>query len=212
MKKLILTAMTVMAMAVLTACAEASEDVADTVVDMNDNVSDMETILGDYKETMNNVDTMGQNALEGDATAPVQTNNTSLDDYVFEYKGVKISPDMNTNEFLSALGDPLHYYEVKSCAFEGMDKIYTYTSFEISTYPNGANDLVSSIYFKDDTVTTQEGAYLGMAKSDVLALYGSNYTESAGAYVYSKGGMELHFIFDGETLASIEYVTTVLDV
>ena len=211
MKKMILTAMTVMAMAVLTACAQASEDVADTVVDMNDNVSDMETILGDYKETMNNVDTMGQNAMEGDATAPVQTNNTSLDDYVFEYKGVKISPDMNTNEFLSALGDPLHYYEVKSCAFEGMDKIYTYTSFEISTYPNGANDLVSSIYFKDDTVTTQEGAYLGMAKSDVLALYGSNYTESAGAYVYSKGGMELHFIFDGETLASIEYVTTVLD-
>ena len=211
MKKLILTAMTVMAMAVLTACAQASEDVADTVVDMNDNVSDMETVLGDYKETMNNVDTMGQNAMEGDATAPVQTNNTSLDDYVFEYKGVKISPDMNTNEFLSALGDPLHYYEVKSCAFEGMDKIYTYTSFEISTYPNGANDLVSSIYFKDDTVTTQEGAYLGMAKSDVLALYGSNYTESAGAFVYSKGGMELHFIFDGETLASIEYVTTVLD-
>ena len=211
MKKMILTAMTVMAMAVLIACAQASEDVADTVVDMNDNVSDMETVLGDYKETMNNVDTMGQNAMEGDATAPVQSNNTSLDDYVFEYKGVKIAPDMNTNEFLAALGDPLHYYEVKSCAFEGMDKIYTYTSFEISTYPNGANDLVSSIYFKDDTVTTQEGAYLGMAKSDVLALYGSNYTESAGAYVYSKGGMELRFIFDGETLASIEYVTTVLD-
>ncbi len=211
MKKWIVTITMVLAMATLTACAQASEDVADTVVDMNDKVSDMETILGDYKETMNNVDTMGQNAMEGDATAPVQTNNTSLDDYVFEYKGVKIAPDMNTNEFLSALGDPLHYYEVKSCAFEGMDKIYTYTSFEISTYPNGANDLVSSIYFKDDTVTTQEGAYLGMSKSDVLALYGSNYTESAGAYVYSKGGMELHFIFDGETLASIEYVTTVLD-
>lgn len=211
MKKWIVTITMVLAMATLTACAQASEDVADTVVDMNDKVSDMETILGDYKETMNNVDTMGQNAMEGDATTPVQTNNTSLDDYVFEYKGVKIAPDMNTNEFLSALGDPLHYYEVKSCAFEGMDKIYTYTSFEISTYPNGANDLVSSIYFKDDTVTTQEGAYLGMSKSDVLALYGSNYTESAGAYVYSKGGMELHFIFDGETLASIEYVTTVLD-
>ncbi len=211
MKKWIVTITMVLAMATLTACAQASEDVADTVVDMNDKVSDVETILGDYKETMNNVDTMGQNAMEGDATAPVQTNNTSLDDYVFEYKGVKIAPDMNTNEFLTALGDPLHYYEVKSCAFEGMDKIYTYTSFEISTYPNGANDLVSSIYFKDDTVTTQEGAYLGMAKSDVLALYGSNYTESAGAYVYSKGGMELHFIFDGETLASIEYVTTVLD-
>ena len=211
MKKVILTVCLVLAMATLTACAETSQEVADTVVDMNDKVSDAETLLGDYKETMGNVDLMGENAMEGNATAPVQTNNTSVDDFVFEYKGIRISPDMNTNEFLADLGEPLHYYEVKSCAFEGMDKIYTYTSFEISTYPNGANDLVSSIYFKDDTVTTEEGAYLGMAKSDVLALYGSNYTESAGAYVYSKGGMELHFIFDGETLASIEYVTTVLD-
>ncbi|MBQ3516225.1 MAG: hypothetical protein IJ397_06045 [Lachnospiraceae bacterium] len=211
MKKVILTVCLVLAMATLTACAETSQEVADTVVDMNDKVSDAETLLGDYKETMGNVDLMGENAMEGNATAPVQTNNTSVDDFVFEYKGIRISPDMNTNEFLADLGEPLHYYEVKSCAFEGMDKIYTYTSFEISTYPNGANDLVSSIYFKDDTVTTEEGAYLGMAKADVLALYGSNYTESAGAYVYSKGGMELHFIFDGETLASIEYVTTVLD-
>ena len=211
MKKVILTVCLVLAMATLTACAETSQEVADTVVDMNDKVSDAETLLGDYKETMGNVDLMGENAMEGNATAPVQTNNTSVDDFVFEYKGIRISPDMNTNEFLANLGEPLHYYEVKSCAFEGMDKIYTYTSFEISTYPNGANDLVSSIYFKDDTVTTEEGAYLGMAKADVLALYGSNYTESAGAYVYSKGGMELHFIFDGETLASIEYVTTVLD-
>ena len=211
MKKVILTVCLVLAMATLTACAETSQEVADTVVDMNDKVSDAETLLGDYKETMGNVDLMGENAMEGNATAPVQTNNTSVDDFVFEYKGIRISPDMNTNEFLADLGEPLHYYEVKSCAFEGMDKIYTYTSFEISTYPNGANDLVSSIYFKDDTVTTQEGAYLGMAKADVLALYGSNYTESAGAYIYSKGGMELHFIFDGETLASIEYVTTVLD-
>jgi len=211
MKKVILTVCLVLAMATLTACAETSQEVADTVVDMNDKVTDAETLLGDYKETMGNVDLMGENAMEGNATAPVQTNNTSVDDFVFEYKGIRISPDMNTNEFLADLGEPLHYYEVKSCAFEGMDKIYTYTSFEISTYPNGANDLVSSIYFKDDTVTTEEGAYLGMAKSDVLALYGSNYTESAGTYVYSKGGMELHFIFDGETLASIEYVTTVLD-
>ena len=211
MKKVILTVCLVLAMATLTACAETSQEVADTVVDMNDKVSDAETLLGDYKETMGNVDIMGENAMEVNSTAPVHTNNTSVDDFVFEYKGIRISPDMNTNEFLADLGEPLHYYEVKSCAFEGMDKIYTYTSFEISTYPNGANDLVSSIYFKDDTVTTEEGAYLGMAKADVLALYGSNYTESAGAYVYSKGGMELHFIFDGETLASIEYVTTVLD-
>ncbi|MBQ8246248.1 MAG: hypothetical protein IJZ42_03880 [Lachnospiraceae bacterium] len=212
MKKMLVAALAVFTMAFLTACGDAAGDVADTVVDMNDNVSDMETILGDYQETMENVDTMGENAMEGNATAPVQTNNTSLDDYKFVYNGVTIAPDMNTKEFLDALGEPLHYYEVKSCAFEGMDKIYTYTSFEVSTYPNGANDLVSSIYFKDDTVTTEEGAYIGMTKADVLALYGDNYANDAGAYVYSKGGMELRFIFDdADSLVSIEYATTVLE-
>jgi len=211
MKKIVVTGLMIMAMTMFTACQEAAGDVADTVTDMNDTVSDMETILGDYHETMDNVDAMGENAMAGDATGSVQTNNTSLDDYKFIYNGVTIAPDMNTNEFLEKLGEPLHYYEVKSCAFEGMDKIYTYTSFEISTYPNGSNDLVSSIYFKDDTITTEEGAYLGMSKTDVLSMYGENYVESAGVIIYSKGGMELQFIFDGETLASIEYATTVLN-
>lgn len=211
MKKVGMIMLAVMSAVLFTACSNPAEEAADTVVGMNDTVSDMETMLGDYKETMGNVDTMGENAMEGDATAPVQTNNTSLDDYKFVYQGVTITPDMNTNEFLDALGEPMHYYEVKSCAFEGMDKIYTYNSFEVSTYPNGTNDLVSYIYFKDDTVTTEEGAYIGMAKADVLALYGDNYVERAGVYVYTKGGMELRFIFNGETLASVEYATTVLE-
>lgn len=211
MKKVGMIMLAVMSAVLFTACSNPAEEAADTVVGMNDTVSDMETMLGDYKETMGNVDAMGENAMEGDATAPVQTNNTSLDDYKFVYQGVTITPDMNTNEFLDALGEPMHYYEVKSCAFEGMDKIYTYNSFEVSTYPNGTNDLVSYIYFKDDTVTTEEGAYIGMAKADVLALYGDNYVERAGVYVYTKGGMELRFIFNGETLASVEYATTVLE-
>lgn len=211
MKKTGVILVAVLSAVVLSACSNPAEEAADTIVGMNDTVSDMETMLGDYKETMGNVDVMGENAMEGNATAPVQTNNTSLDDYKFVYQGVTITPDMNTNEFLDALGEPVHYYEVKSCAFEGMDKIYTYNSFEVSTYPNGANDLVSYIYFKDDTVTTEEGAYIGMAKADVLALYGDNYVERAGVYVYTKGGMELRFIFNGESLASVEYATTVLE-
>lgn len=211
MKKTMLVTMAMMATMLLAACSNPAADAADTVTDMNDTVADAETILGDFKETMDNVDVTGENALAGDSAGSVQTNNTSLDDYKFVYQGVTITPDMNTNEFLEQLGEPLHYYEVKSCAFEGMDKIYTYTSFEISTYPNGENDLVSYIYFKDDTVTTEEGAYIGMSKADVLELYGDGYVESAGAYVYSKGGMELRFVFEGESLISIEYATTVLD-
>lgn len=201
MKKIGMAALCIVSTVMLTACT----DPADTVTDMDDTVSDMETILGDYKETMDNVDMLG------DGQSSVQTNNTSLDDYVFVYKGINIAPDMNTKEFLDELGEPLQYYEVKSCAFEGMDKIYTYASFELGTYPNGKEDLVSYIYFKDDTVTTEEGVYIGMSKKEVLDIYGENYTESAGVISYAKGGMVLKFIFHDETLVSIEYSTTVLD-
>ena len=114
MKKVGVIMLAVMSAVLFTACSNPAEEAADTVVGMNDTVSDMETMLGDYKETMGNVDAMGENAMEGDATAPVQTNNTSLDDYKFVYQGVTITPDMNTNEFLDALGEPMHYYEVRA--------------------------------------------------------------------------------------------------
>ena len=108
MKKILLAAVAVLMMAMLTACSETAEDAADTVVGLNDKVSDAETILGDYKETMSNVDATGE------GTPNVQTNNTSLDDFVFEFGGVTIAPDMNTKEFLDKLGvEYVYQYEAK---------------------------------------------------------------------------------------------------
>ena len=143
---------------------------------------------------------------EGDAS--IQT--LSKGGYEFSANSVTMTPDMDFAPVLEALGEPQHYYEVKSCAFEGMDKIYTYPSFEITTYPDGSIDRISYINLKDDTVTTAEGVYLSMSKDKVIEIYGDSYTEDAGVMVYEKGGMELKFIFDADSLTSIEYATEAL--
>lgn len=131
--------------------------------------------------------------------------------YVYEQAGVTIGVDMDMAELIAALGEPDSYFEAASCAFEGLDKTYTYGSVEIMTYEMNQKDYVSSIYFKDDMVSTKEGVSLFMTKADMIKAYGENEPDELGMYVYERDGMKLQFILSGEEIISIEYVSTVLD-
>ena len=133
------------------------------------------------------------------------------DAYKFEYKGVSIAVDADVSGIISALGDADSYHEEKSCAFEGLDKVYTYGSIEIDTYPDGDIDRVSSIIILDDLVKTPEGVSLYNTVDDMKAAYGSNYTEDTNLFVYEKGGMKLRFIIKDNEIASIEYMSTAAD-
>lgn len=131
--------------------------------------------------------------------------------YVFQYQDVKVSVDENMKPILEKLGEPVSYFEAASCAFEGLDKIYTYNDFEIDTYPQGEEDYVSAIILKNDVITTAEGIYIGCSKNDVTAAYGTDYREEGSMFVYEKDGMKLCFLFDNEIVTSIQYFSTVLD-
>ena len=72
-------------------------------------------------------------------------------------------------------------------------------------------DYISAIIFKDDSITTAEGIAIGETKAGVEAVYGTDYEEQGSMLVYQKDGMKLSFIFDGDTVTSIQYATTVLD-
>lgn len=161
-------------------------------------------------EETNAGETASQEILNSETTVTADEN--AGEPYYFEANGVKFTADTDSRIFLDACGEAKHYYEAKSCAFEGMDKVYTYDSYEITTYPKGDDDYISSIVLKDDTVTTAEGIYISSPKEKVLSTYGDQYIERSGAYVYSSGGMELRFIFDSnDACISIEYASTVLD-
>lgn len=131
--------------------------------------------------------------------------------YVFRYNGVAVSVDADMADVLEGLGEPNDYFEAASCAFEGLDKTYTYSSFVIETYPQGEKDYVSTIILKDDAVSTAENIYIGSSLTDVTNSYGTDYTEQGSMLVYNKDGMKLCFLMENDTVTSIQYFSTVLD-
>jgi hypothetical protein len=170
-------------------------------------------------------------AASGDESKNTATADTSAaaGGYRFVSGGVSIGVDVDVEPIVEALGEANSVYEQPSCAGQGTSYAYTYSGFEIATYPDGDSNLIAYILIKDDTVSTPEGIDLSMTKDDVIAAYGDGYTaegvddeadtDDANTAViagnakltYEKDGMTLNFFFDGENLSSIEYDSGVLN-
>lgn len=125
--------------------------------------------------------------------------------YTFTSGATQIAIDADAAPILSALGAWRDYAESASCAFEGLDKIYTYAGFEIQTYPMGEKDFVYMIILQDDTVATEKGIRIGDAKEAVTTAYGTPDQETASALTYNGKGMYLQFILRDGTVTSIQY-------
>jgi hypothetical protein len=126
--------------------------------------------------------------------------------YVFENKGVAIAMNAKIAPILKSLGDPKEYFEAESCAFQGLDKTYTYSGFELHTYEIDKVDYVASIIFLDDSVNTKEGISLNADKKDVVKAYGDKYTEKSGSYIYELDKSKITFLFENDKVTSIEYL------
>ena len=175
--------------------AQKTEDAAEN----EETAEAVETV--DAEEVAEKADDASDNANAG--------SPAGADTFVFEYEGTQMQVNQEAAEVLDALGEPVSYFEAASCAFEGLDKMYTYSSFEVDTYPEGDTDYISCIYFLDDMVETSEGICLYMTQADMEAAYGTDYTEANGAYVYSKGNGDLSFIIENDEIVAIEYKTKV---
>jgi len=220
MKKMLLAALMAATM-VLAACGSAAETTApaqDTAVEEKAEEKAEEAVeetaeaaeeeaVAEENDAENNADN-NENA-GNDANAGGEAAAAQADTYVFEYDGIQMAVNMEAAPVLEALGEPVSYFEAASCAFEGLDKMYTYSSFEVDTYPEGDVDYISCIYFLDDLVETPEGICLYMTQADMEEAYGTEYTEVNGAFVYSKGNGELSFIIENDEIVAIEYKTKV---
>lgn len=165
----------------MTACGGTSDDDAESAGTGSENASDAGT----------------------ETTAETEYENfvfkvSTADNYV-------VSIEDNMADVLAALGDPQSYYEAASCAFDGLDKIYTYAGFTISTYPDGDNDYINSILLTDDSVSTAEGIYIGCTEEDVIAAYGEC-DRLGNVLKYTKGSTAINFVFEDDTVISIEYL------
>ncbi len=102
-------------------------------------------------------------------------------------------------------GKELEYFEAPTCAFEDMDRTYTYEHYEINTYTENGQEKVLSIVFKDSDVKTNEGISLGDDFTKLVEVYGDKYKQEDNLYVYEKDKTNLEFIVENDTITNIEY-------
>ena len=141
-------------------------------------------------------------------TTPNENTGKTESKYTFKVENkndFKVKIDQDMSEVLSALGEPLSYFEAASCAFEGLDKTYTYAGFTILTRPDENKDYVNAIFLTDDSLTTAKGIYIGSSAEEVISAYGE--TEKTDTLIsYTDGNTTLNFIMKDGKVVSIEYI------
>ncbi len=140
-----------------------------------------------------------------EAPAPTENAPQAPDTYVFQSNGCSIYIGQDMAEVLTALGEPKSYFEAASCAFEGLDKTYTYGGFIITTRPEGDKDYINSIELTDDSVTTPEGVYIGCTADEVQGMM-SEAKPFGTALMCTKGGTTLQFVMENDVVTSICYL------
>lgn len=130
---------------------------------------------------------------------------TKTMEYEFTYQGktIKVNDIMDKEK----IGPEKNFYEIPSCAFEGMDKIYEYENFEIETYTNEEKEeRIYSIYFTDTKQTTTEGVCVSDSYDKMIETYGEDFKQDGTQYSYIKEDTCLEFIVENNFITSIKYV------
>lgn len=137
----------------------------------------------------------------GETEAPVD----AADAFVFNYNGIAIPMNVNAADILAQLGEAKSYTEEASCAFTGLDKTYYFGSFYLQTYPMGEEDFVYGLWLVDDSVTTDEGIYIGASQAEVEDAYGAEAFNGSNAYILTRGESKLTVILTDGVVSSIQY-------
>lgn len=143
--------------------------------------------------------------IDGNGASTSAAGESASDGYVFSYKNIDIPVDADFAPILEELGEPNSYFESESCAAQGIGKHYTYNDFEIETYPDGDVDRVLYVMLKSDAVSTKEGINTSSTKDDIIAAYGEPTEEVTGSLIYKTSSMKIKFLFNGDSMISIEY-------
>lgn len=146
----------------------------------------------------------GGDSEKGGQEASAKTESTAKGGYSFTSGSVKVEMGADASKVVDELGEADDYFESESCAFEGLDKVYTYPGFKLNTYPVDDKDYVLSVVFMDDTVETEEGISIGSTKDGVTEAYGDPTKEKGSSMVYEKGETKITFGVKGDEVSTVE--------
>ena len=135
------------------------------------------------------------------SVSTAEANNESA--LKLEYEGKNMTPGEVFSRDI--FGQEESFSEVPSCAGQGTDMVYNYGSYEITAYQDGDQEIIYSVYFIDDQVTTTEGVKISDDSSIMFEKYGDNYEQTGNQYTYKSGNVELAFIDENDFITSITY-------
>lgn len=144
-------------------------------------------------------------AADNNETSEAVDEGEEAEEYSFSFNGNSVKPNQNLASAIEDLGEGYTYFESPSCAFQGLDMIYTYTSFVVRSYNNGQEDVVGQIELMDDLVKTTEGIGIGDSVDDVIATYGEATSTTDVAYIYVLGDTSIRFNIEGDLVTGITY-------
>lgn len=191
MKKVICLILALIATTCLTAC---DDDVTATTQASSADASSVQSNIpsDSTQSTHTSVETQSQ------ASTPSNT-------YTFTYGSTTIAMNADASSVLATLGEPKSYTEEESCAFEGLSKTYYFGSFYLETYPDGSTDRIYCVWLVDDSVTTEEGIYIGSSQEQVENTYGTQCYNGRNAYVIESDDCILTIIIENNVVNSIQY-------
>lgn len=105
--------------------------------------------------------------------------------------------------YVGLLGDPDDFASAKSCTEAGEDKVYTYGGAVIYTYITNGADIISLIEVTGGEALPS-GIHIGSTKDEVIAAYGSNYTEDGTELLYQIGNKTIGLQMTNEKVSFME--------
>ncbi len=145
-------------------------------------------------------------AADGTTAAPAAQEGTQTGSgYSFKSGSTTIAMNVPAADILSALGEPSDKYEAESCAFQGMDRTYTYPGYTVDTYENNGVETILHVTFQDDTVSTPEGLAIGQNVDKAKELYGDAGEDNGSSITYTKDGTKLIVFYENGTISQIQY-------
>ena len=141
-----------------------------------------------------------------DPTAPAATG----DAYSLTYKGAVITPGMEAEAAIKALGDGyVKSPEIDSCDFNGKETSYDYKYFVLFVDNRDGKYKVNTIDIKDPSVDCG-GVKIGSPIEDVRKAYGNPTSEEVYGLCYEKNKTTVQFIsVDEKTVSSILFKSVI---
>ena len=118
--------------------------------------------------------------------------------------GIAVEMHGEAEPVLEALGQPLSCTEEASCAFEGMDKTYSYPGFYLQTYPKEGKEYLSALWFTDDTHKTFEGIGIGSTLEEAQQVYGEDAYNGINALLVETGDAKLVLRVEDNLISGVQ--------